>query len=55
MPPATLSFMFAQQHATYETESVARVGHVDRRTQEGSSRLHALLYACHPRLVNGYV
>ena len=22
MPPATLSFMFAQQHATYETESV---------------------------------
>jgi len=55
MPPATLSFMFAQQHATYETESVARVGHVDRRTQEGSSRLHALLYACHPRLVNGYL
>jgi hypothetical protein len=31
MPPATLSFMFAQQHATYETESVARVGHIDRR------------------------
>ena len=28
-------------------------GHIDRRTQEGSSRLHALLYACHPRLVNG--
>src|SRR5271157_1211758 len=34
--------------------SVARVGHIDRRTQEGSSRLHALLYACHPRHVNGY-
>ena len=31
------------------------VGHIDRRTQEGSSRLHALLYACYPRLVNGYV
>ena len=31
----------------------ARFGHIDRRTQEGSSRLHALLYACHPRLVNG--
>src|SRR5208337_622608 len=30
MPPATLSFMFAQRHATYETESVARVGHIDR-------------------------
>ena len=33
---------------------VARVGLIDRRTQEGSSRLHALLYACYPRLVNGY-
>ena len=32
-----------------------RIGHIDRRTQEGSSRLHALLYACHPRLVNGYL
>ena len=32
----------------------ACVGLIDRRTQEGSSRLHALLYACHPRLVNGY-
>ena len=31
------------------------VGHIDRRTQEGSSRLHALLYTCYPRLVNGYV
>src|SRR5271166_1148946 len=31
------------------------VGHIDRRAQEGSSRLHALLYACYPRLVNGYV
>ena len=36
-------------------ESVARFGHIDRRTQEGSSRLHALLYVCHPRLVNGYI
>ena len=31
-----------------------RFGLIDRRTQEGSSRLHALLYACYPRLVNGY-
>ena len=33
MPPATLSFMFAQQHATYETESVAHVGHIDRSVE----------------------
>ena len=33
---------------------VARFGLIDRRTQEGSSRLHAILYACHHRLVNGY-
>ena len=32
-----------------------RVGHIDRRTQEGSSRLHALPYACYSRLVNGYL
>ncbi len=35
--------------------AVARFGLIDRRTQEGSSRLHALLYACYPRLVNGYL
>jgi hypothetical protein len=36
-----------------EGELVARVALIDRRTQEGSSRLHALLYACYHRLVNG--
>src|SRR4051812_4375001 len=28
--------------------------HIDRRTREGSSRLDALLHACHPRPMNGY-
>ena len=33
----------------------ARVGLIDRCTSEGSSLLDALQYACHPRLVNGYM
>ena len=37
-----------------DKQNVARFGQIDRRTQEGSSRLHALVYACHHRLVNGY-
>ena len=40
MPPATLSFMFAQQHATYETESVARFGHIDRASDRRSRQDH---------------
>ena len=37
-----------------DNAAISCFGLIDRRTQEGSSRLHALLYACHPRLVNGY-
>jgi hypothetical protein len=33
---------------------LARVGRIDRRIQEVTSPLDALLYACHLRLVNGY-
>jgi hypothetical protein len=33
---------------------LARVGVIDRSTSEVFSRLDFLLYACHPRLVNGY-
>ncbi len=32
----------------------SRVGRIDRRTSGACSRLGASLYACHPRLVNGY-
>src|SRR5215469_6396982 len=34
---------------------LARVGRIDRRTFVACSRLDATLYACHPRLVNGYL
>jgi hypothetical protein len=33
---------------------LARVGLIDRRTIEVCSPLDATLYACHPRLANGY-
>jgi hypothetical protein len=34
---------------------LARVGRIDRRTFRPRSRLDAILYPCHARLVNGYV
>jgi hypothetical protein len=34
--------------------SFAWRNHIDRSTRRVSSRLDPLLYACHPRLVNGY-
>ena len=46
MPPATLSVMFAQQHATYETESIgASVTSTDapRRDLRGSMRFCTLV------------
>src|SRR5262245_22119395 len=33
----------------------ARVGRIDRSTREATSPLHAVLYVCHPRLVNHYL
>jgi hypothetical protein len=33
----------------------ARFGRIDRRTFGACSRLDVILYACHPRLVNGYL
>jgi hypothetical protein len=44
---ATASRRFLQSGAV-------RVGVIDRRTFVGCSRLNAILYTCHPRLVNGY-
>src|SRR4051812_3385100 len=52
-----LSFMFASNasHAFKVARGSERcVGLVDRRTREVLSRLDAILYTCHPRLVNGY-
>ena len=35
-------------------EPLARVGVIDRSSQEATSPLGAALYVCYPRLVNGY-
>ena len=51
MPPATLSFMFAQQHATYETESLVRVGHIDRsHSLRWASPRSQCVYLCRSRI-----
>ena len=34
--------------------AVARIGVIDRDSQEATSPLGAALYVCHPRFVNGY-
>ena len=52
--PDRLAARTALRAAAEPDRSATRVGHIDRRTQEGFSRLHAILYACHHRLVNGY-
>src|SRR5262249_16842989 len=36
------------------SNGVARVGRIDRRRREATSRLNASLYACHHQLVNGH-
>ena len=41
-------------HSVSMAGILARFGLIDRRTLEIWSRLDAILYACHPRLVNGY-
>ena len=44
----TIAFMIS------EGRNVARFGRIDRRNRGVASRLDAILYVCHLRLVNGY-